>query len=78
MIASNGPPPQSAYAPETKVSGILKGKKGSIKNAPLPLGSPSWEEIQGLTWAEIEEGVRQGKPGYRTIRKLLTDKRFDR
>ena len=29
------------------VKEVLKGKKGSIKNAPLPQGSPSWEDIQG-------------------------------
>ena len=31
--------------PKTKVSDILKKKKGSIKNAPLPKGSPSWNQI---------------------------------
>jgi len=64
--------------PDAKVSDILKDKKASIKNAPLEQGAPGWDEIQTLTWQEIEEGARQGKPGYRTIRKLLTDSRFNK
>lgn len=64
--------------PQTKVSDILKSKKGSIKHAPLEKGAPSWEEIQDLIWAEIEKGAERGRPGYRTIRKLLTDSRFNR
>lgn len=31
-----------------------------------------------MTWAEIEIGARNGLPGYKTIRKLLTDKEYDR
>lgn len=64
--------------PEARVSDILKSKKGSIKNAPLEQGAPSWDELQTLTWQEIEEGAKQGKSGYRTIRKLLTDSRFNK
>lgn len=64
--------------PETKVGDILKRKLGRIKRATLEPGSPSWEEIAKLTWREIEEGVRQAKPGFSTIHKLLTDRRFDR
>jgi hypothetical protein len=40
------------------VAEILKGKKGSIKNAPLPPGSPTWDSILNKTWDEID-----GKPG---------------
>jgi RHS repeat-associated protein len=57
---------------------ILQGKKGSIKNAPLPPGSPSWDSILDNTWEEIEAGAKANSPGYREIRKLLTDGRFDR
>jgi hypothetical protein len=64
--------------PGTKISDILKSKKASIKTARLEPGSPSWDEVQGLIWGDIEEGAKQGKPGYRTIRKLLTDSRFNK
>jgi hypothetical protein len=61
-----------------KVRDILKGKKGSIKQADLEPGAPSWDDIQDLTWEEIEERAEADMPGYRTIRKLLSDKRFDK
>jgi len=60
------------------VSQILRRKKASIKNAELEEGAPSWEEILDLPFTEIERRARRGLPGYRTIRKLLTDRRFDR
>jgi hypothetical protein len=60
------------------VKDILKDKKGSIRNAPLEPGSPSWEDVQNMTWEEIEAAAKADKPGYRTIRKLLTDGRFDK
>jgi hypothetical protein len=61
-----------------KRSEILKNKKGSIKNAPLPPGSPSWESIMSKSWDEIEAGARSNTQGYREIKKLLTDGRFNR
>jgi hypothetical protein len=64
--------------PNTKISDILKSKKASIKTARLEPGSPNWDEVQELVWRDIEEGAKQGRPGYRTIRKLLTDSRFNR
>ncbi len=60
------------------VAEILKYKKGSIKQASLPVGSLSWDEFSLLSWAQIEEGARQNRPGFRVVRKLLTDRRFDR
>jgi hypothetical protein len=60
------------------VAEILKGKQAKIRQAPLPRGSPSWDDIMGLTWEEIEDRARQRIPGYKTFRKLLTDGRFDK
>lgn len=60
------------------VAEILKLKKGSIKQASLPAGSFGWEEFSSMSWAQIEEGARQNRPGFRVVRKLLTDRRFDR
>jgi hypothetical protein len=60
------------------VTEILIGKKGSIKNAPLPPGSPSWKEVGPLTWEEIVAKAEAGEPGYGTIKKLLGEKRFDK
>jgi hypothetical protein len=31
-----------------------------------------------MTWEEIEEGAEVNKPGFKVVRKLLTDKRFDK
>jgi len=61
-----------------KVSDILRKKKGSIKQAPLPKGSLSWDEYSQMTWEQIEQGARANRPGFKVVRKLLTDKRFDR
>ena len=60
------------------VAEILKGKKARIKNAALDPGSPSWDDILGLTWEEVEERARQREPGFRTFRKLLTDGDYDK
>lgn len=67
-----------SYTDDTKVSEILKRKRGSIKQAPLPEGAPGWDEIVNCTWGEIEERERQNLPGYRTIKKLLQKKEYDR
>jgi len=61
-----------------KVRDILKLKKGSIRSAPPEPGSPSWDDILDMTWEEIEAAAKADKPGFRTIKKLLTDGRFDR
>ena len=60
------------------VEDILKRKKGTIKQAPLEPGSPSWDDILGETWRSIKRKARQRKKGYRTFRKLLIDGRFDK
>lgn len=60
------------------VRDILIGKKGSVRNAPLEAGSPSWGEIEGMTWEEVEEQAEADVPGFKTIKKLLGDKRFDK
>jgi hypothetical protein len=60
------------------VSDILKEKKGSIKNAPLEKGSPSWDEFSRMTWEDIEDGARSDKPGFRTVKKLLMKNEYNR
>jgi len=60
------------------VSDILKTKKGSIRNAELPSGAPSWDEILDMPFSQIEAGARANLPGYKIIKKLLTDGRFNR
>jgi hypothetical protein len=60
------------------VEEILKKKKGSIKQAPLPEGSPSWDDIKDEKWEDIEKKAKAGETGYKTFKKLLTDKRFDK
>jgi hypothetical protein len=60
------------------VAEILAGKKASIKAAPLPEGAPSWDDIQGMIWEEVQVKAKAGEPGFRTFKKLLSDKRFDK
>ena len=60
------------------MSEILRRKKASIKQARLPQGSPDWQEFSQMVWEQIEEGARDNKPGFKVVRKLLTDKRFNK
>ncbi len=60
------------------VADILTRKKASIKQTPLPSGSPDWDAFMQMTWEHIEEGARANNPGCKVVRKLLTDKRFDK
>jgi len=60
------------------VEEILKGKKASIKQVALPKSSPSWDDILGELWEEITRGAKQRRPGYKTIRKLLSDPEYDK
>lgn len=55
---------------------ILPGEKGESKAAPLPAGAPSWPELVPMLWEEIDVGAKDGRPGFKTVRKLLTDRRF--
>jgi hypothetical protein len=57
---------------------ILRLKKGSIKTAPLPSGAPTWNQIDAMMWEEIDEAAQRNEPGFKIIRKLLADQRFDR
>ena len=64
--------------PHETVAQILRRKLGSIKQAPLPPGSPSWDDIRHMTWADIEHAKSRGDVGFKTFYKLLTNKRFDK
>ncbi|MFN3168542.1 MAG: hypothetical protein ACE37H_15895 [Phycisphaeraceae bacterium] len=57
---------------------ILKTKKASIRSAPLPIGAPNWDDIMDWLWEDVDAAAKANKPGFKTIRKLLTDGRFDR
>ncbi|HMN16513.1 MAG TPA: RHS repeat-associated core domain-containing protein [Ignavibacteriaceae bacterium] len=50
------------------VKEVLKGKKGSIKNAPLPPDSPSWEEIENKTMGEIKDGANKNLPDIKLLK----------
>jgi hypothetical protein len=57
---------------------ILRTKKASVRTAPLPAGSPSWATFEDMMWEDVEAGAADNRPGFKTVRKLLTDGRFDR
>ena len=61
------------------VQEILKDKKGSIKNAKKPPGTPSWDDLIriGITLDEIQK-LAKGDSGWHAIYKLLTDGRFNK
>jgi hypothetical protein len=67
----------SANAGKT-VAEILRGKRASLKNAPLPKGAPSWDEILPIKWEEIDARAKRRERGYQTIRKLLTDPEYNK
>jgi hypothetical protein len=58
------------------VAEILERRKASIKDAPLPPGSPGWDEIRNLRLSEINRRAKRNVRGYKAIRKLLSDRRF--
>ncbi len=60
------------------VKEILQWKKASIRQAPLPEGSPDWKTVEQMTWEQVDRAARENQIGFKTIRKLLTDGRFDR
>jgi hypothetical protein len=53
-------------------------QKASIRQAQLPEGSINWDEFSVMTWEQIEKGVEENIPGFRVVRKLLNDRRFDK
>ena len=60
------------------VAEILQGKKASIKDATLDPGSPSWDESLQLTWEEITARAKRRQTGYKTIKKLLGLREYDK
>jgi hypothetical protein len=60
------------------VRDILLRKKASVRSAPLPPGTPPWDEVAGMTWEQVDDAAVQNQVGFKTIRKLLTDSRFDK
>jgi hypothetical protein len=60
------------------VAEILKTKRARIKYAPLDPGSPSWDDILDLTWEDVDERARRRLPGYKTLRKLLSDPEYNK
>jgi hypothetical protein len=66
-----------SYSGKT-VAEILKVKKASIKDAALDPGSPSWDDVLHLTWEEIQDRAKRRLPGYKTIKKLLGSREYDK
>lgn len=60
------------------VNGILAEKKASIKSAPMPRGFPGWDEVGSMIWEDVVTRARRNEPGFRELRKLLSDKRFNK
>ena len=60
------------------VEEILKTKKASVRDAGLEPGSPAWDDIMDLTWEDIVARAKRRVPGYKTIKKLLGSKEYDK
>jgi hypothetical protein len=71
------PPPLSPNAGKT-VDEILTTKKGSITKVKLPKGTPSWNNIRGMTWEDVEKAAKAGRTGFKTIKKLLDREKYNR
>jgi RHS repeat-associated protein len=67
---------QSGKYGDKTVKDVLKQRKGSIKQAPLPPGSPGWDTLLPLTMEAIRKAADKGEAGMKTIWKLLNDSRF--
>ena len=65
------------YAGKT-VAEILAAKKASIKAAALEPGSPSWDDISDMLWEELVQRAKRRQPGYKTVKKLLTAREYDK
>jgi hypothetical protein len=78
VLVHNCPVAGGEEEPSETVAQILRNKKGSIMRAPLPSGAPSWQEIMNMTLSQVRAAARENRPGFRTILKLLTDRRFNR
>ncbi len=63
---------------DMSVKDILQQRKGSIKQAPLLEGSPCWDSIQDMKYKDVVKNAQKNLPGFKTIKKLLTDRRFYR
>ena len=72
-----GVPPVADHAGKT-VAEILRGKKASICKAPLPAGSPTWDQILNTTWKVVVQKAKERQPGFATIKKLLGNKEYDK
>ena len=57
---------------------ILSGKKASIRDVALPPGSPPWDDVLDLTWEQLTERAKRRVPGYKTIKKLLGAREYDK
>lgn len=60
------------------VGQILSNKLGSIKNAALPPGSPSWDDILHMKWEDVVAKARAGEAGFKTFLKLLGKGEYDK
>lgn len=59
------------------VDKVLSTRKSSILRAPLPKGTPGWNELRPRTMGEIKAASHSDR-GMKTVWKLLNDKRFRR
>jgi hypothetical protein len=57
---------------------ILRRKRASIRNAALEPGSPSWDDVLGLTWEEITRRAKNRETGFKTFKKLLSSGEYDK
>ena len=65
---------------DATVKDVLKHKKGSIKQAPLPSGGPNWNDLirDGVTMETIRRLADKGEIGFKEIWKLLNEIRFNK
>jgi hypothetical protein len=77
---AGGPPGSGEIARRAAetVGDVLAKKQGRIHRAPLAKGSPSLSDVRDMSMSEVERRAKANETGFRTILKLLRDRRFDR
>jgi hypothetical protein len=44
----------------------------------MPRGFPGWDKVGTMVWEDVIDAARRSEPGFRELRKLLSDKRLDK
>lgn len=55
-----------------------KAKKAVLNKHNSRNFASSWDEFNEMTCEQIEDGAQANSPGFKVVRKLLSDQKFDK